>query len=940
MENEGRIFLSAVTSEFGKARDSVAADLRSRGHAVTLQSDFKQGPDSETLLRTLHDHIRDCSAVVCIIGRRSGACPPPAPAERFADMLPAGITEASYTQWEFFFGRHLHRRVYAYIANDDYKPDKAAPTGREFPELQQEFLKHLKEQGIHYAGFSNVDQLAREVLKEEMSPAATHSKPPAAPKPIVLPYPSIGSLFKGRDGFMCRLRESLTRCGQTAIVSQALCGLGGIGKTRAAVEYAWAHADQYKALLFVIGETPEALRRNLTALASVLVPKLDTTDDEVRLKATLDWLKTNPRWFLILDNVDTADAMREAERLLRDLTGGHVVITSRLANFAAHVEPLELAVLAVDDAAAFLLERTKGRRRATTDDDARAREMVSELGQLALALEQAAAYIAKRRLTLDQYLEEWWSKRDEVLAWSDPTVTGYPTAVAVTWKTSVAQLSDSGRHLLQRLAWFAPEKVPESLLDIPIPGAQGENLRDAFDDLSAYSLVMRDAESPFFLVHRLVQDVTRRSLATESGDRSLGETLEWVNAAFPTKAGDVRFWPIAEEILPHARSVAEHAAAAAIPEPTARLMNQLGLFLHAKALYSEAEPLFRRALAIAEQSCGAEHSNVASALNNLATLLRTTNRLAEAEPLLRRALEIEEKNYGHVHPQVAIGLNNLAALLRTTNRLTEAEPLIRRALAISEECSGSDHPDVAIRLVNLAGLLRATNRLAEAGPLFRRALAIDEKTYGPDHPEVAIDLGNLATLLQDTNRIAEAELLARRALAISEKGLGPTHPSVATRLNNLGQTLRHANRAPEAEPLFRRALAINEHTYGPDHPNVAIVLNNLAGLLRATDQLAEAELLYWRTLAIETKSCGPDHPDVATVLINLAGLLSVTSRFAEAEPLLRRALAIFTQFTRATGHDHPHMESCYHDYAKLLAALGQSKAEIGAAVKSVFDGGF
>jgi hypothetical protein len=170
------------------------------------------------------------------------------------------------------------------------------------------------------------------------------------------------------------LGESLARRGQTAIVSQALYGLGGIGKTRAAVEYAWANADTYNAVLFVVAESPEALRRNLAALAGMLVPNLDTTDDQVRLNTVLDWLRANPGWFLILDNVDTPAAMAEAERLLADLAGGqrpdHLVITSRLANFSAHVEPLALDVLGVDDAVAFLMERTSGRRRAAADDEA------------------------------------------------------------------------------------------------------------------------------------------------------------------------------------------------------------------------------------------------------------------------------------------------------------------------------------------------------------------------------------------------------------------------------------------------------------------------------------------------------------------------------------------------------------------------------------------
>ncbi|HMA72099.1 MAG TPA: DUF4062 domain-containing protein [Xanthobacteraceae bacterium] len=146
-QDEFRIFLSAVSSEFGKARDAVAADLRSREALLRVQSDFRQEVGSDTTLKKLHDYIRDCSAVVCVIGKRSGAFQPPKAAEPFAHMLPSGIAKASYTQWEFFFARHFKRRLSIYIAKDDYQPDLLEPTG-EAPELQRAFCEHIvNEQG-------------------------------------------------------------------------------------------------------------------------------------------------------------------------------------------------------------------------------------------------------------------------------------------------------------------------------------------------------------------------------------------------------------------------------------------------------------------------------------------------------------------------------------------------------------------------------------------------------------------------------------------------------------------------------------------------------------------------------------------------------------------------------------------------------------------------
>src|SRR5262249_50583509 len=152
--------------------------------------------------------------------------------------------------------------------------------------------------------------------------------------------------------------------------------------TRAAVEYAWAHQHDYTALLFVIAETREALWRNLAALAGPLVlnlPEQHATEEDMRLKAVLEWLKQHQGWLLILDNLDTREALQEAEQLLSKLTGGCVLVTSRLRRFAGHFDPLELHLLSVEDAAAFLLERTDKYRQRTPDDATTARQLARDL---------------------------------------------------------------------------------------------------------------------------------------------------------------------------------------------------------------------------------------------------------------------------------------------------------------------------------------------------------------------------------------------------------------------------------------------------------------------------------------------------------------------------------------------------------------------------------
>src|SRR6516165_2375625 len=671
-----RVFLSAVTSEFELARDAVASDLQARDLQLRVQRSFRQEPGSDTLLQLLHDYIRECDAVVCVIGTRSGACPSPAAAAAFAQLLPAGISEASYTQWEFFFARAYKRRLSLYIAAADYRPDREGPPGDDFPELQAAFIGHIKSEGLHYTPFSNRDQLRAQVLKE---PWLEERRA----KPIVLPYTSLGRLFKGREGFLRRLRESLTRVdgGATAIVSKALYGMGGIGKTRAAVEYAWASREDYTALLFAQTDSPEELRRNLVGLAGpLLLPESAAAEEEVRLNAVLSWLAVNPGWLLILDNVDTPNALPEVNRLTGRLTDGHVPLTGRLDRFARQVEALELDVLSPDAAVAFLLEATEARRQESSDDDAAAHELAEDLGRLALALEQAAATIEKLRCGFRGYLEIWRNNRERVVGWARPEITGYYHAVEATWQTSVDQLSEDGRHLLERLAFLAPDPVPMFLLDVAVPDAQAEDLHDGLTDLAAVSLTTVDVEGERFSVHRRLQDMTRRSLDATQSRQRITEVLGWVTAAFDGDPSDVRSWAWLDPLTPHGLSVTQWADMAGIVEPTARLMSDRGVLLYAKSLHAQAEPLYRRACAIDEASLGPDHPHVAIRLNNLAALLQVTNRLEEAEPLLRRALAIDEASFGPDHPTVAIGLNNVASLLQATNRLAEAEPLMRRAL--------------------------------------------------------------------------------------------------------------------------------------------------------------------------------------------------------------------------------------------------------------------
>ena len=693
------VFLSAVSSEFRQERAQLENWLERKGLHVSSQEKFNQG--GSTLWQKLHDEVDRCQAVICVMGVEPGwpsigELPPDAPKER------------SWTQWEFWlawgekpWSPPRRDKVFVFFPADlDQRMEKArqAASGDRARlhalDLQQTHIDRVKDTNKHYSTFADADDLIKQCLVLDL---------PTIPrtKPSNLKYATLGPLFKGRDEKLEELHRNLT-----VRARQVIYGLGGVGKTRFAVEYALRHTEEYQALLFVPADKPEALYRNLAMLCgpdSLDVPEQDAKEEAVRYHAVIRWLRDHQGWLLMLDNVDTAEAAQAVEELVGSLKGGTILITSRLADWSSEIPTLELDELAESAAVEFLLERTHDKRRSLPTDEKDAQALADQLGRLALALEQAGAFIAQKRSSLADYLARWHQRDETVRKWNDERLTKYPQAVITTWDTTVDQLSPEGRTLLRQLSWLAPEPIPRSLL----PNGPTQ---DALAELASFSLAKFEEGGGRFRIHRLVQDVTRERQSGEEKDLSLRSMLEIFNKAECGDPQDVRSWPVWDPLRPHLSAVTTYADQYDIAEPTTRLMNQLGVFLLTKASYEDAEPLMKQALAIDEASFGPNHPNVARDLNNLASLLQATNRIEDAEPLMKRALAIDETSYEPNHPDVAGDLNNLALLLQATNRLKEAEPLMRRHLVILlklTRSTGHVHPHLKQARKNYIALLQA-----------------------------------------------------------------------------------------------------------------------------------------------------------------------------------------------------------------------------------------
>jgi tetratricopeptide (TPR) repeat protein len=641
------------------------------------------------------------------------------------------------------------------------------------------------------------------------------TKASATSKPWNVPHPR-NEAFTGREQLLTDLRADLLKKGK-----QALFGLGGVGKTQIAVEYAYRHRDEYTAVLWCFAGTQQSVRGGYAAIAALLdLPEKESQEQAKVTEAVKSWLEQNTGWLLVLDNADDPAMVKP---FLPQGSTGHLLLTSRAYSFQkiGLVSPREVNVLSPDEACEFLLRRTgKG-----PTEKSEAAALAKEVGYLPLALEQAAAYIAETGASFKNYLAGFKTQRLKVLEKQGPVLGNdekdqQKRTVATGWALNFADVeknSPASAELLRLSAFLAPEAIPLELLEkgaAKLPEHLAAKLAEAAEDslvldellkpLLRFSLIRRDDEKRVYSIHPLVQEVVRDGLSKEEQKAWAERAVRIVNAGFP----HVEFsnWPQCDRVLPHSLFCAgliklwdmEFAEAA-------RLLNQAGYYLNQRAEYAQAEPLYRRALAIYEKALGPEHPDTALSLNNLAGLYRVQGRLKQAEPLLRRALAIRKKTSGPDHPDTAGSMNNLAVILKVQGRLEEAEPLYRRALRIDEKALGPEHRDTANGLNNLAELYRAQGRNQEAEPLLRRALAIKEKALGPEHPATARTLNNLAFLLDAQGKPAEAEPLCQRALAIYEKALGPEHPYTVVVRNNLIQFYRKQGRNAEADALEKGA---------------------------------------------------------------------------------------------------------------------------------------
>lgn len=719
--------------------------------------------------------------------------------------------------------------------------------------------------------------------------------------------------FTGRDQTLLRLHQALS-ADKVIAASQirVLSGLGGIGKTQTAIEYAYRYANEYEAVLWVRADSREALISDFASLAMTLaLPEKEEVDQFLVGTAVKRWLQEHGPWLLIFDN---ADELAMVSDFLPRRAGGAVVLTTRSQITGLHIKKISMEKMSQEEAVAFLLQRdtSSGDKdgaeipaRSVSDREwCAAQKLWEVMDGLPLALDQARAYTEARQCSLSDYVDLYRNHRNVLLRERGEPVPEHPDAVANTLSLSFQRVEQKNRvaaELLRLCAFFSPDAIPKELITIGstyfTTSLQSQTpsallLNDAISTLRTYSLVQRDPTTLMLSMHRLVQAVLLDELEETEMRTWRARSILTVNAAFPHPEHST--WPLCEQLLPHALLAAQEIERQhIISEEAGHLLHETATYLQDRARYQEAGPLYQQALHIREQQLGPEHPDVATSLNGLGNLYQRQGKYAEAEPLYQRALHIWGQQSGPEHPEVATSLNGLGNLYREQGKYAEAEPLFQRAVRLREQQLEPDHPLIAYPLNNLAILYFEQGKYGEAGQLFQRALQIWERHLEPEHPLVAYSLNNLGETYRKQGKYSEAGQLYQRTLDIWGQQSGSEHPLAAYSLNGLANLYFEQGKCAQAEPLYLRALQIWE-LQETQHPEMAAVIHDLAIFYETQHRQQEALSLYRRALAIRERAFGPAHPKTQetqehlTILLRamdcdaLSPLLEISSREQEA----------------------------------------------------------
>jgi tetratricopeptide (TPR) repeat protein len=769
--------------------------------------------------------------------------------------------------------------------------------------------------------------------------------------------------FTGRDDLLGKIRDALTKATETTLVPQALYGLGGVGKSQLAIEFAHRFKDSYELIWWIPSDDERSIRRSLVSLAK-RVGIVESADADDTIGAILDALRhgqPHARWLLIFDNAGDPDDLQP----YRPADGpGHVLITSRSSKWIGQTEIVPVDVFEPEESLELLAKRWP----SLDQDDAM--RLADRLGHLPLALEQAAAVHDRTGMTLDEYMTALDETPYDVLAEGAPS--GYGRSVAATFKIAYRELrarSEAAAQLLGVCSFLSSQPISIEILirgraaELPEPLAQVLRKdilrRKAVRDLGDHALAQLDPGRNLIKIHNLVRDLLREEIDEadrQAAERAAHGVLALANPGDPDNPTN---WPWLAQLNPHV--VASGIIYSADAEARTVVLDQIR-YLYAIGDYTTSRKLAESAVGNWRASLGVNDEMTLVASRHLANALRELGDYTRAREINQVAFEGMRDVLGKEHEQTLAMANSVAADWRLLGDFDKARELDDENLSIYRRVIGEDDlatlrsaNNLAIdhrllggfqdaRALDEANVARRASLFGDDDPrtlaaytglirdyialgMYDRALSLQLPKYraladrlDPYHIELLRAERNVAILLRKTGNFTEALDLARRNYESYRTRFGENNEQTFAAALTLCNNLRVMNEFEDALAIGNAAYSGYATTFNVAHPFAAVALVDLAVVLRLQGRIEDALQMNTSALAYLRERIGNDHPWSLCALNNQANTMAASDRPSEARALSEECL---TRSRRVRGDDHPHTLGCAGNSALDLGAAGE-----------------
>lgn len=775
--------------------------------------------------------------------------------------------------------------------------------------------------------------------------------------------PSRNTNFTGREEILRQLRDDLTTAGFAAVVPPyAMHGLGGVGKTQIAIEYAYRYRRFYNVVWWIRSDQDSLIEASIAGLAPRL--RLPYAGVDESAKAALDALrlgKPYEKWLLIFDAAEGPDSIR---RFL--VNGpGHTLITSRNPSWNNVAEMVQVEVFSRAESAQFLGRRVPGIQK----DDSEA--LAEALGDLPLALDQAGALQVEAGIPVQDYLTLLQERTNEVL--SQAQTGDYPVPVAAAWSVSVSTLRKTAPEAIELLtfcAFFGPGPIPREVLvagrDV-VSEPLRAILRDPIEFLKAIrsltrsSLITFEATQRAIQVHRLVQAVTREDLSEQDRERVRHDVQLLLAKATPRDPDDSTTWPRFAELLPHygpadmiacrdadarlsIRAVIRyhymvggfHAALELAdraqeqwshdvntpPTDLLALKRHRGMVLRALGKYHDAFEVNAAAMAEATKSLGSQDEETLLITNSHGGDMRAAGDFRAAYALDEDSVSRHISAFGEQDTRTLRAKNNFALDKAFMGDFKAARQLHSEVYQLQQEVyRRGNHPSVLSSLNNLTRAVRMCGEYAEAYFMAEDCYAACLNNLGPVHPTTLRAARDL--VIAERLEVGGTEEAVQRATDILEQHRnrhGHSHPATLAAATALVNTWREARKLDDAISLAEEVANLAPEVYGPDHPFWYACRGNLALLLRLSGDAARARELHETSVNRLNVLLGADHHYTLTCAMGLASDLAATGDLSEAQS---RGQDTLERLRNTLWPEHPITLACTINLALDLRATGQ-----------------